>query len=278
MSKLSTTVLILTIFMLSAAQASAEPRCAKDMYFDQLNSPAEKINTGFKYWIQLSRNNKTSLVDNRTSFHSGDQIRFQVIPNIAGYAYVVMVKGSTGARQVLFPNSYEPKGNVTAGKKYLLPATGYLMFDKTPGLEKVRLVISRVPVSESDLLDSTGSNSVEIKSDAKGIEPVQSANCIAAFSQAESKGVEFPLDQPANKGVDNPWSDNNSFSKDLVYVPGKRTSASRGASRIRTTHHTTSRGATSARLPATLRAGSVTVIDIEPTEKLRADIILSHIP
>ncbi|MBX9694714.1 MAG: DUF4384 domain-containing protein, partial [Cyanobacteria bacterium] len=206
-------ILLLAVCLLVSPNLSAYAEsCAKDMFFDQLESPEESINTGLKYWIQLRRNGKVSLVDNRTDFSSGDEIRFQVVPNIAGFAYVVLEKGSTGAKKVLFPNANEPSGKVLPGKQYLLPAKGFLRFDKNAGLETVRVVLSRNPVSEAKLLNGDLSKIVIAAKGTNPSQPIQNDNCLLAFSQAENKPVEF--EESEGKGV-------SGFSKDLVYVPAQ---------------------------------------------------------
>jgi hypothetical protein len=273
--------LMLSTLIIQIVPAYAQPSCAKDMFFDQLDSPTEKINTGLKYWIQLCRKGKISLVDNRTKFFSGDEIRFQVIPNINGYAYAVLVRGSTGQQKVLFPNAYEPKGRVTAGKQYLLPAKGFLQFDKNAGTESVRLVISRQPVSATALLDSSGPGLVRVASNASADNPIKNQNCVLAFGNAEGKGIELSTTEvkssqpaPSNLSKD---GQSSVYSKDLNYVPPS--AISRVRRRSHKVHHVSAgkKTSVSAVIPPVERRGSVTVIDIEPTENLIADIQLTHL-
>ncbi len=268
----------LSMPMIQIVPAYAEPRCAKDMFFDQLESPSEHINTGIKYWIQLRRKGKISLVDNRTTFYSGDEIRFQIIPNISGYAYAVLAKGSTGLQKVLFPNAYEPKGQVTLGRQYLLPARGFLQFDKNAGTESVRLVIARQPVSAAALLNSNDSSYVRIASSAPADKPIQNQNCVLTFGNAEGKGIEFSIPETKPPETVNTQKDAepSQFSKDLNYVPPS--ARSRVRLPMHKVHHAAAvkKGSTVAVTPPVNRRGSVTVINIEPTENLVADIQLTH--
>jgi hypothetical protein len=248
--------------------ANSEMRCAKDMFFDQLESPKESINTGLKYWIQLRRNGKLSLVD-KVQFSAGDEIRFLLVPNINGYAYVVLEKGSTGKRKILFPNTYEPSGKVLSGKQILLPARGYLKFDRNPGVETVRIVVSRKPVSEKVLLEDDAKNKIMVASSTAADAPVQNQNCLLAFSRAENKTVDFESDESKSLGE---------YSKDLNYVPGTAARRSSSKLRIRIPRRKPSGVARkSAKVEPAYRPGSVTVINLVPGERLLADIELKHI-
>src|ERR1700722_7410729 len=96
-------------------QAKAQPKmsdeeekaiAAKDMFKRQLQAPAgTALNTGIQYWIELTTDGQSMRANNKTAFHSGDQVRFHVKPNIDGYAYVVMKNGSQGQQEVLFPDA-----------------------------------------------------------------------------------------------------------------------------------------------------------------------------
>lgn len=267
------------ILICQALPATAQ-NSAKGMFFEQLDSPRETINTGLKYWIQMRRDKKLSLVDNRIDFMAGDEIRFQIVPNITGYAYVVLQKGTTGQKKVLFPNSYEPNGKVLAGRQYLLPTRGYLDVDAMPGTEIIRIVLSRRPLSQAALLKEEPSNTMKIAKGISGAEPIQNENCLVAFSQAESKQVDFAEEnnKTEGKGIE------EDFSKDLNYVPGAPTKRRSSKSRVRRALHRrplagrkTTPQQQRQQQPAANHAGSVTVINIEPSEKLVAEIQLNHI-
>lgn len=280
MKKSGSILLALSAILICQALPALAQSSAKGMFFEQLDAPRESINTGLKYWIQMRRDKKLSLVDNRIDFMAGDEIRFQIVPNITGYAYVVLQKGTTGQKKVLFPNSYEPNGKVLAGRQYLLPTRGYLDVDAMPGTEIIRIVLSRRPLSQAALLKEEPSNTMKIAKGISGAEPIQNENCLVAFSQAETKQVDFA----AEKGKTEGKGAQEDFSKDLNYVPGAPTKKRSSKSRVRRALHR--RPVASHKMtpqqqrqqqPAANRAGSVTVINIEPSEKLVAEIQLNHI-
>ncbi|MFA7338478.1 MAG: DUF4384 domain-containing protein [Candidatus Obscuribacterales bacterium] len=280
MKKSGSILLALSAILICQALPALAQSSAKGMFFEQLDAPRESINTGLKYWIQMRRDKKLSLVDNRIDFMAGDEIRFQIVPNITGYAYVVLQKGTTGQKKVLFPNSYEPNGKVLAGRQYLLPTRGYLDVDAMPGTEIIRIVLSRRPLSQAALLKEEPSNTMKIAKGISGAEPIQNENCLVAFSQAETKQVDFAEEKGKTEGK----GAQEDFSKDLNYVPGAPTKKRSSKSRVRRAVHR--RPLASHKItpqqqrqqqPAANRAGSVTVINIEPSEKLVAEIQLNHI-
>jgi len=121
---------------------------AKGLFFQQMERPNDAINTGVQYWIELHRDGETIHANNKTKFRSGDSIRFHVKPNIDGFAYIVLRQGSRGEQSQLFPNAenHEDNNQIKHGKEMVLPATGSLVFDHNPGLEKLTLLISRKPI------------------------------------------------------------------------------------------------------------------------------------
>lgn len=127
---------------------------AYTLFMDQLNKPAENLNTGISYWIELKRGDKQSRVSSKSEFHSGDKIRFHVKPNINAYGYVVLLQGSNGDQAVLFPSAALPQQKLTAGKEMILPATddesAWLKFDNNPGMEVLRIVISRKKIKADE--------------------------------------------------------------------------------------------------------------------------------
>lgn len=135
---------------------------AKGMFFDQLekkdvHSTTSVVgqNTGVRYWIELKRGDTNVKVNNKHQFKTGDRIRFHVIPNIDGYAYVLLTSGSRGERAVLFPETKKVEGNkVFRGRDVVIPGDGYLAFDENPGTEKVQLVVSRLPIDATAYLNN----------------------------------------------------------------------------------------------------------------------------
>lgn len=99
---------------------------------------------GISYWIELHRDNKFYRCNNKMSFKSGDAIRFHVIPESDGYAYIVMKQGSSGTRAVLFPDQNTGTDNyLRKGQDYPVPYVGWLQFDAKPGTEKLQLLFSK---------------------------------------------------------------------------------------------------------------------------------------
>ena len=110
-------------------------------------------NAGISYWIELKRGGKNFRCNSRTAFKSGDQIRFHVIPEVDGYAYVVLKQGSSGGKAVLYPPQDKPNNILRADSDYPLPFEGWLAFDNTPGIEKLSLVFSRQKVDSTRFID-----------------------------------------------------------------------------------------------------------------------------
>jgi alpha-beta hydrolase superfamily lysophospholipase len=110
------------------------------------------------YWIELYRNGKVYRCNNKMEFKSGDSIRFHVIPECDGYAYLVMRASTTGKSDVLFPNKTNGTHNyMQKGHDYPIPATGWMQFDQHPGTELLGLVFGqdKVDVTPSSLKNPT---------------------------------------------------------------------------------------------------------------------------
>lgn len=104
--------------------------------------------TALSYWIELKRNGKIFRCNNKTTFKSGDAIKFHVMAEVDGYAYVVLQQGSTGSTAVLFPSKETGEHNYLRSKQdYPLPYDDWLAFDDHPGLEKVRIMFSKSQIS-----------------------------------------------------------------------------------------------------------------------------------
>lgn len=127
---------------------------AKGLFWEQNNNPDKKLNTGVQYWIELQhRDGARERVSNKHNFKSGDKIRFHVKANIDGYAYVLLKSGSRGEQSVLFPEeSMNDSNKVKRGTDYIIPAEGFLAFDENPGVEKLSLIVSRMPIDAQSYL------------------------------------------------------------------------------------------------------------------------------
>jgi alpha-beta hydrolase superfamily lysophospholipase len=120
----------------------------------RLASQSPQIN----FWIELDRNGKVFRCNNKMQFKTGDKIRFHLIPQSDGYAYLVMKAGTTGKSDVLFPNSqYGTQNFLSRGKDYPIPATGWMEFDQHPGTEQLGLVFAseKVDVTPESLKNRT---------------------------------------------------------------------------------------------------------------------------
>ncbi len=99
------------------------------------------------FWIELYRNGKVFRCNNKMEFKTGDKIRFHLIPQSDGFAYLVMKAGTTGKSDVLFPNTkYGTQNYLSRGKDYPIPATRWMEFDQHPGTEQLGLVFANVKV------------------------------------------------------------------------------------------------------------------------------------
>jgi hypothetical protein len=120
---------------------------ARNLYVEQMNKPTQHINSGIAYWLELSRAGKVTHVSNKKTFHNGDKLRLHMKPNFNGYAYILMLEASQGDHYVLFPTKKFPNNKITAGRDIALPvgngAPAWMKFDKNPGDEVIRVVVSR---------------------------------------------------------------------------------------------------------------------------------------
>ncbi len=115
--------------------------------------PAATGKSGLSYWIELNRNGKIYRCNNKMAFKSGDSIRFHLIPQADGYAYVLMKQGSSGKKNLLFPSAITGTNNyLKAGTDYPLPYKDWLTFDENPGIEKVSLLYSTKRIADESAL------------------------------------------------------------------------------------------------------------------------------
>lgn len=263
------------IAVVSPVTAAEEPECSKAIFREQMEHPTEKLNTGVKYWIELYRGGKMTLVDNRTKFSSGDKIRFRVIPNINGYAYIAMAKGASGKASVLFPPASSPN-KVIAGKKYSLPPVGFLTFDKQAGTEQLSLVVSRTPVNATFLLNMESQQQlVTVASNATEQTPSFVGNQWVTYPEQET--APLPAEEKPSKDI----ASGDNFSKDLFYEGPPRTSTAKPHTRghrriVRRYKPTGRRTAVKTATPPAATPPGVIVLNIDPAQMLGATIQLEH--
>ncbi len=109
--------------------------------------------TGMSYWIELNRKGKIFRCNNKMAFQSGDSIRFHVIPDKDGFAYILMKQSSSGKKAILFPSKDTGKDNQLKAKvDYPLPKD-WLTFDHNPGIEKISLLYSTKKIADEAALN-----------------------------------------------------------------------------------------------------------------------------
>ncbi len=109
--------------------------------------------TGMSYWIELNRGGKIFRCNNKMAFKSGDSIRFHVIPDKDGFAYILMKQSSSGKKAILFPSKDTGKDNQLKAKvDYPLPKD-WLTFDHNPGIEKISLLYSTKKIADEAALN-----------------------------------------------------------------------------------------------------------------------------
>lgn len=140
-------------------QQEQAPELAPAVSVKPTNTSAPKIavvpatKAGLSYWIELNRGGKIYRCNNKMAFKSGDSIRFHLIPQADGYAYVLMKQGSSGKKTLLFPSNLTGTNNyLKAGTDYPLPYRDWLTFDQNPGIEKVSLLYSTKKIADETAL------------------------------------------------------------------------------------------------------------------------------
>jgi Domain of unknown function (DUF4384) len=108
---------------------------------------AARVPLGLRYSILKMTGADTTVVPLSTIFHSGERIQLCVEANTGGFLYIVG-QGSSGAWSVMFPTKSLNGGSnrVEAGKEH----TTMFRFDSKPGVERLFVVLSRVPERDLD--------------------------------------------------------------------------------------------------------------------------------
>ena len=174
----------------SAGTADDRAPGPKDLFRTQLKNQSEESNTGVQYWIELKRGSEHTRVSNKYPFKTGDQVRFHLVPNIDGYAYVLLKSGSRGERAVLFPNERLNENNKVAhGIDVMIPGDGtYLQFDENPGTEQLSLVVSRQPINATAYLEQQNAP-VMIASSEGGSKDLIPTKCYVSYGIPHSRPI-----------------------------------------------------------------------------------------
>ena len=161
---------VASLFLVSATAGICADSNVRGMYVEQEKNPTAQKNTGICYWLELDRDGEKKRCTNKTTFHNGDKLRIHVKPNVDGFAYILMLQGSKGDKSVLFPSEELGDNKIKAGKWIALPVgaddgNAWLKFDKHPGIEVVRMIVSRKKIDAADQLHG---GSVVIASNSSG--------------------------------------------------------------------------------------------------------------
>lgn len=175
-----------------SAPIPTDQKGAKGMFYEQLDRPTEKLNNGIQYWIELRRAGQTQAVSNKHAFKSGDQIRFHVISNTDGFAYVVLKEGSQGETALLFPDSRHADDNrINAKQEYSIPSDDFLLFDQHPGTERVTLVLTRHLIEPTKFAPESIKEKVVVASRPGGSKDLVPGSFVVAYGGAND-GVTKP--------------------------------------------------------------------------------------
>ncbi len=142
------------------------PVVTKKASFEDIKA---KKRSSLSYWIELKRDGKVFRCNNKMTFKSGDAIRFHLVPDSDGYAYIVLKQGTTGNSAVLFPSAATGNNNyLRKGQDFPLPYQDWLAFDDNPGLEKVRIMFSRNKVDIAKMQEMEKRKVAYISPDTSG--------------------------------------------------------------------------------------------------------------
>ncbi|HEY9680279.1 MAG TPA: DUF4384 domain-containing protein [Oculatellaceae cyanobacterium] len=152
------------VLMLASTTSARSEGDVRGMYVEQEHNQTVAKNTGLCYYLELKRGEEpVRRCTNKTTFHNGDKIRIKMKSNVDGYAYIVQVQGSDGEKSVLFPSEDLGSNKITAGSWVTLPKgsddnNAWMKFDKHPGTEVIRMLVSRKKIN----LDSEGGSGASV--------------------------------------------------------------------------------------------------------------------
>ncbi len=89
-------------------------------------------------------------VSPRKAFKSGDRFKLKLQSNFDGYVYVLNVT-PVGENRLLFPRPSSRRNSVRAGESYDIPSQNDFEFKDEPGIETLRVLMSRDPVLVLDV-------------------------------------------------------------------------------------------------------------------------------
>lgn len=168
---------------------------AKDMFYQELKEPT-KTSAGVAICLELHRPGESPvLCNNRYPFKSGDALRLHVKSSTPVYAYIALAAGSTGKKALLYPPPGSTEDNrLEAGKEYVVPASGQIVFDNNPGTEKLMLVFSPEKLDTERALSQ---RNIVIDQDSLTGIPQK----IGDYSIVSNAGVYDPFKKEAGQGL-----------------------------------------------------------------------------
>lgn len=272
--------LVVCAGLASAATQNPDP-AAKGLFYEQLNKKDQKLNNGLRYWIELDRGNKSYHVSNKHQFVSGDRIRFHVVANINGYAYILLKNGSRGEKCVLFPDAKSnDDNNIQGGREYVLPGDGFLTFDENPGTEKLTLLLSRAQIDAVAYLNDPKNEPMLIAANLDGSKDLIPTKHLISFG-APSVASNT---EPATPKVEKTDTTKTATAATKPAVKPQPKKQKPEAPKVATTKPTTasSKPQMIASNPTTGKVNSgsdenvVTAITTDPTKELYIDVMLQH--
>jgi hypothetical protein len=244
---------------------------AKGLFFEQLQAPTSQLNTGVRYYIELVRNGQSSKVNNRIAFRTGDKIRFHVQPNIDGFAYILLKSGSQGEQSVLFPDPNRAEDNaVKRGKDYVLPYDGFLTFDKNPGVEKVTLLLSRMPLDATAYLANPDGERTLVACAETGSKDLIPSKIRVAYAPTVV-AVTTPAAPVAAAHV---AEATQAAQKAIAAAPAKQTKTPKATQRAK--KPSSAKRKTPPVAPDTQPDPNITVVNQDPHTVLAVDVALEH--
>jgi len=135
------------IYFQQAGSSTAGPSSAGSPQDSGEASQASTSQPTIRYWVERAET-RDLLLDSKGGFRSGDKIYFKFGTNVECYAYLVC-KGSSGKVTMMFPGIAGPDNHVQPRTDTTVPTIKTpFVFDETPGVERLCLVISPNPVQE----------------------------------------------------------------------------------------------------------------------------------
>ncbi len=125
-----------------------------------INSGSHRVTVndplGLRYSLLKHRPDGTfDEVSPASVFQLGDKIRMKLMPNQAGYLYIIQ-QGSSGAWSLLYPPAgTEGTNRLEAGQEYLVPSRGLWTIQGIPGQEKIFVMLTHEPEADLDRVISS---------------------------------------------------------------------------------------------------------------------------